>query len=1096
MVHLIKLILQFITMPNTFYYLRGALSEQALLAKHDDTVLKAINRLLTGNYSQKNLEKLTGHAIYSFRVSDAARLLFTTKRMGDSHYLLVLDYLPTHDYHKSRFLRSGVLRHFLEHHEPDDLIFTSVSHEEAGALPISPAGETARGVALDFYHRQFIELTTPQQTALQVPLPAVISGVAGSGKSCIALSLLSSYLLTPNDKGETRRVLYVSQSERLVASMQEAWRQLPISVDTTDSVEFVSYPDLVRHRLDAKAPGLVNFASFEAWYQGPSKKDMYEELRICSGYDEASYLALGRRQSLVNSEERQQIYTLYQRYLDHQATFGYDPAFYTFDETNTYDCIVVDEAQDFSHGANKNLCRLVKNDQIIFCLDSHQQLYDRRSIRPYLLQQLGVDERHHVQLNTTHRCPPPVVAVANIVIALKHRLVGGIADKHAVTEVVGDNQLEGNVQFFTLDALHASGWVATEKGTHFAVVTQARYREQAQQLFQTDLVLTPEEIKGLEYPIVVAYQLCDDDTFKPIRKRLSTLGDKQPIHRAKTDAAEEFAPVLNGIYTSFMRTQQTLIICEKPSRDNACLLNDIQNLARPQSLSIELFEQHNTREDWLAEAKRHLKEGNHDIAQQIAARHQLGDVADDSNPPVKSDSLKSDISPQESKTEKTIITKTASHSLEAAFVRRLMTEFNTRILKKSLDSFELKRLLLQPYESDQTLLHFIQQDPERVHDFFALIVNDLNLSDKVAKAKLSDNLENSAFKENLEFVESLRKTLAWKKKFKSFVELQTVPLHIAATQGRADYVERLLRLGADVHKSNNDEETAVFLAAGEGHIDVLHILAQFNANINVKGRCGMTPALWASINEHIDALQVCIDYGADLLINDIDGFAPIHTAIFRKNLTLLRLLIQCRVDLNQTTTEGSTPVFLAAQQDWLEALELLHANGANLNISNNIGRTPALIAAAKGYENFLRKLHDYGADLNKKDNDEATPIFAAVLSGQPSTLKYLSSVVNINTPWYMRLDYFLKIFQKYANKHLLSKYEIPAVQINGQQLISMSLQNAAEIVGHPEIIAFLKSSSTCRPLTGTFFSNRTPVVAIANNTEQHDETRNNLELNG
>lgn len=67
-------------MPHTFYYLRGALDDADLL----DTHKAAINNLLTGDYTQKNIEKLRGHNVYRLRTGNqnAGRLLFTTTHIS------------------------------------------------------------------------------------------------------------------------------------------------------------------------------------------------------------------------------------------------------------------------------------------------------------------------------------------------------------------------------------------------------------------------------------------------------------------------------------------------------------------------------------------------------------------------------------------------------------------------------------------------------------------------------------------------------------------------------------------------------------------------------------------------------------------------------------------------------------------------------------------------------------------------------------------------------------------------------------------------------------------------------------------------------
>ena len=96
------------------YYWRGAVGEAAFLEAHQET-LKA---LVEGTYAKGDLEMLHGHRdVFSYRTSDRGRLLFTTIEVEEARYLLLLEHLPTHDYHKSRFLRPDILKRYLLSHE-------------------------------------------------------------------------------------------------------------------------------------------------------------------------------------------------------------------------------------------------------------------------------------------------------------------------------------------------------------------------------------------------------------------------------------------------------------------------------------------------------------------------------------------------------------------------------------------------------------------------------------------------------------------------------------------------------------------------------------------------------------------------------------------------------------------------------------------------------------------------------------------------------------------------------------------------------------------------------------------------------------------
>ena len=93
----------------TIYYWSGVTGAHDLLEQHQSTIQRLLNR----DYNTNDLERLnctSKYKIYSFRLNQTERLLFTEY----NGYLVVLEHLPTHDYHKSKFLQHHVLDRFIE----------------------------------------------------------------------------------------------------------------------------------------------------------------------------------------------------------------------------------------------------------------------------------------------------------------------------------------------------------------------------------------------------------------------------------------------------------------------------------------------------------------------------------------------------------------------------------------------------------------------------------------------------------------------------------------------------------------------------------------------------------------------------------------------------------------------------------------------------------------------------------------------------------------------------------------------------------------------------------------------------------------------
>lgn len=1070
-------ILQIYGMPHTFYYLRSAVGEAGLLAEHETS----IQALLNGDYTQKNIEKLQGHDVYSFRLGKAARLLFTTTHLNGKDYLLVLDYLPTHDYHKSRFLRSGVLRNYISQHQKapesvdaDELMFSQVSADafQARIEPVVANLSEGQGLALDYYQDKLIVLNDVQEAAVNIKLPGVISGVAGSGKSCVALSLIVAYL---GSQHTPKRLLYVSQSSRLVDTIQSAFNQLPMSLDTENAIDFLSYDALlVSLSLTGSSPA-ESFSQWHASYLQRLKQQdkvskgtrslaewcldshkVYEEFRIASGYFEDAYYSLGKRQSLFDKELRPAIYKAYLDYLSHQPVV--EPAFRAMTAGFIYDLVIVDEAQDLSHLQLKNVYALAKQANIVYCMDSHQQLYDSRSIRPYLLDMLGVDSTHHVSLNSMYRCPIKVVSVANHVLAFKNRLMGGLADKYEVTQIesIGREAMLGKV--YVVDpTLLAAAWVGAEKGTNFVVVTEDAYRFEARGLFNTALVLTPEEIKGLEYEVVLVYRLYDQIDFKHVATQLNQTTDGLLTHRAKAFAAhDEFSCAFNRIYTSYTRAQKALLICEKSTRFNQTLLCEINRLAEKEPLGDDWLAAFDSSEnDWMSEVKKQVLAGNLSLAKHIHST-KLGGQIDFNQWKLTNKVEPKPIKPVENEKPVSTLEKPRFFSpikkepvvglisREEISVQRLFKSFNERVLQISLKLYDFKPLLLDAYQNDAkqtlSLLDFIEIDPNRSHVFLKCIVNDKTIMEKITPDFLQEVRKKQKYivaelEELGLFVHQLYKSQT---KLPSSSSLIPTPVCCAAAVGDIDMIRVLNRHGANLNQAMDKQNslTSAVIAVGHGYLNVIFVLHGLGVDFMQKNTSGQLVCLFAAVqhnkykviklfrklnvalpknNEevieslfaavilhHLKTIIELVQWGIDVNVKNKYGDTLACIAVKKGFAEVINLLGVCKADLNAADMFGNTPAHFAAIMGRLDLMGVLNKFSVDFNRANVIGETPAYIAAKKGFHFIIDFLGELGIDLNQYvvvDGLKVTLAYVAAEAGHATVLRSLLLCdVNLNDP--------------------------------------------------------------------------------------------------
>ena len=645
------------------YYWRNAIGDASLIA----TCKSNIDDLINGTYTETDLEKLKNYNIYSYRLNQRDRLLFTTIQIDDEQYLLVLDVVLSHDYQKSPFLQNqGVLKNFLEKNSEELIAAVNASDFHQADNPMQLLRDDEEGeredpemVVVDYFNQQFIQLSDEQQHALQVPLPALISGSAGSGKTCVAMVLLADYYqksLLEEAEGMQTPMLYVSASPNLVRAMRRMWEELHPEV-SEDKVQFKTYDELLQESPELEGKTRVGKPDFEAWYERHCKADnkvkkaqsassinldtetAYQEFRIRSGYNEDGYILLGRRQSLLANPEKKtwlnEAYRCYQDYLTKSSLIN--PDFFPFQLPQKYRFVVVDESQDFAYLQLQNLFNLAENQAIACCMDSHQSLYDEQSKRPFLLDMLGAGSTKkatHVKLSTTYRCPKHIVSAANIVLRIKNTLLGGISDKDETPEIMPKlgHESGGTVQIIvdknSLDA-------GLAQSTGFAIVTLPDFVLEARLLFKTELVFTPDQIKGLEYPTVALYRLLDTPLFDEASKKMKELGtqggaDRTVRYRPGPDAEKgnsKYGPYFNQLVTAITRAKENLIIYEERAYHKTELLKSLREISRQDDITpshtLEAVKG-STAAEWEEEAKRQLDVGNEEHAYRIFINHLNG----------------------------------------------------------------------------------------------------------------------------------------------------------------------------------------------------------------------------------------------------------------------------------------------------------------------------------------------------------------------------------------------------------------------------------------------------------------------------------------
>lgn len=654
---------------------------------------KTIEQLLTCQYKSARLEKLHGSEIYSARIDDANRLLFSTISVEENKkHLLLLDVILNHNYKKSPFLKPGVLDKFYQSGFSEQTL--DINHFME-AETISDWGleekvdlKSTELRPAEYYNQRFIELSDTQQTVKKITLPGIVNGPAGSGKTCIAMSfLIQSVKLRKQDKSKLP-ILYVTKSAGLKMHMENLWKELPVAHTLKkNAVQFHTYDELLQKlasEVRSKNWIIDELTHFATWLKTFTKKTnkltgeeksenflsdpnlLYQELRIFSAYSREHYLKLGQRQALIKVEERVAFADLAESYLQYLKKENCIAAsFYHPEEeiVDVYYRVVPDESQDFSHLELMVLQNMARDKQILFCVDTHQSLLDQNSKLLFLLSL--IDKENYVQLKATYRCAVSVINIANEVIRIKNVLAGGKGDQFEATKIEPSPNAEmGEVKWLeTLSAEDIEYLQKAEENSNFAVISEEKFKAEVRQICtKTPLLMTTKQIKGLEYDTVFIFRPLDNEDCKNASQQLHEKGEAAHIelkHRAKQDQSDtHFSPALNSLITALTRGKRRVLIYQPYEHKLRTLTNLLsQKTIAPQSsqplATMELKKEH----AWKEQLKIHESKGNAEIVDLI--KQKITQEQSVSMPAVKEKREKTRVK----KVEQTKVTTTTSPTL-------------------------------------------------------------------------------------------------------------------------------------------------------------------------------------------------------------------------------------------------------------------------------------------------------------------------------------------------------------------------------------------------------------------------------------------------
>ena len=192
------------------------------------------------------------------------------------------------------------------------------------------------------------------------------------------------------------------------------------------------------------------------------------------------------------------------------------------------------------------------------------------------------------------------------------------------------------------------------------------------------------------------------------------------------------------------------------------------------------------------------------------------------------------------------------------------------------------------------------------------------------------------------------------------------PLHIAASLGHLDTVQRLLDSGARVDERKEDGTTALHCAATMGHVKIVELLLEEEADPEAAGKSGATALMMAAAMGHVEVVMALLAGGAEPDTRHVFGkTTALHLAAEVGRLEVVRQLCRAGADVEAEKVTGGSALHTAADANMTGAVTVLVEHcGANINKLLMGDTTPLYLAAQRGYTEVVRELLRLGAQVN------------------------------------------------------------------------------------------------------------------------------------
>ena len=587
---------------------------------------KVIDFLQKGDFASADVKKMPQTGYYRAKLDRENRLLFKIGRHNGATFIFALEIILNHAYEKSRFLNGARVDEAklravttLGQLDPEEAIQLSYINPKVKHFHV-----------LD----KILSFDDTQEAVFRASAPLIVIGSAGSGKTALTLEKIKQL------KGN---ILYITLSPYLVENSRNIYYSNNYD-NAKQDIAFLSFEEYLG-TIELPNGREVTYKDFEGWIwrymQAYKIKDPYkifEEFRgVITGsvIDKpyltlSEYLNLGVRQSVYGQKEREQLYGLFLKYLVWLKEGKYhDTNISSYERLEkvqpTYDFVVVDEVQDITNVQLFLILKSLTNPaNFILCGDSnqivHPNFFSWSNVKTMFYEQDLKGKLTRI-LHTNYRNTPEVTNIANQLLMVKNSRFGSI-DRESTYLVKSNSTNEGVAEFYEdKDKVKKDLNRRTSKSARFAVlVMRNEDKAEARKYFNTPLLFSVQEAKGLEYENIILYnfisnnqqefrELCNGVTKADLEEDL-----KYARGRDKSDKSlEVYKFYVNSLYVAITRAVKNLYVIESARKHELLELLGLTDFKQ----KVGIRDQTSSLEEWQKEARKLELQGKTEQADDI-----------------------------------------------------------------------------------------------------------------------------------------------------------------------------------------------------------------------------------------------------------------------------------------------------------------------------------------------------------------------------------------------------------------------------------------------------------------------------------------------